>query len=144
MTLAGYSYDHVFSKTEVYLYKRAKTAVECVLTSRCVEGLVRCHELARAVGRVLDLPFEDGHYGFVDHSWLWTKPKPVYTPTPRLGLPNILDVYCVGSLPMVRLVDCSAPALPHAGWAYRPGPLRKDIDEERVKELVALIEEEGP
>ena len=54
----------------------------------------------------------------------------------RIGFPHVLDVYCVGSLPMVRLVDGEHTSLPHIGWAYRPGDERKDIDEGRVEALV--------
>ena len=67
---------------------------------------LRCHELARAVAHVLDLPVQDGSHGLVDHSWLWTGT--------RTAPGNILDVYCVGRLPMVQLV--------HAD--FKPGHFR--------------------
>ncbi len=99
---------------------------------------VRCHELARAVGEVLKLPFQDGMYGFVEHTWLWTHPLgdgADYSDILRIG-PNILDVYCVGRLPMVQLVDGKHTQLPHIGWSYRPTNLRTDIDSSCVKSLV--------
>lgn len=58
----------------------------------------RCHELARAVHAWLQeqghgpWTLVDGRYGVCDHSWL------------RQGF-NILDVYAVGSVPMVQLRD---------------------------------------
>jgi hypothetical protein len=97
---------------------------------------VRCHELARACGFFLSLTHQDGYYGFVDHTWLWTRPLEQRTTFGRIGFPNILDVYCVGSLPMVRLVDGLHTSLPHIGWAYRPGEERQDVDEKTVKQLI--------
>jgi len=83
---------------------------------------------------------QDGKYGFVEHSWLWTKPiSECKILTPRLGFPNILDVYCVGSLPLVRLVDGQHPSLPHVGWAYRPGDKRDDIQFDVVEREVTRL-----
>jgi hypothetical protein len=98
---------------------------------------VRCHELARAAGLLLDLPYQDGSYGFVDHTWLWT--RPLQRTLGRMGFPDILDVYAVGQLPMVRLVACDNVGLPHVGWAYRPGAERDDIDGARVHDLVMAM-----
>ena len=84
---------------------------------------VRCHELARAVGEVLDLPVHDGKYGSVEHSWLLSGRK----------TRNILDVYAVGRLPQVQLVHVEW-MLPHD--QYKTGPFRTDIDEAFVQELV--------
>jgi hypothetical protein len=132
----GYSELNIFSPAELVLVERARRMVE-ELTG--CPPLLRCHELARAVGRVLGLPFQDGQYGFVDHTWLWTAPlqKERSESKFRIGFPNILDVYSVGQVPMVRLVDCSVTALPHVGWAYRPTDERDDVDLEMVEILVA-------
>jgi hypothetical protein len=37
---------------------------------------------------------------------------------------------------MVALIDGEHTALPHIGWAYRPGPERTDID---LKHVAALV-----
>ena len=50
-----------------------------------------------------------------------------------------LDPYCVGSLPVVRLLDGSCTALPHVGWSYRSGPPRMDIDEDLVDSLIRKL-----
>jgi hypothetical protein len=123
----SYSESNVFSPEETRLLRTASWVVGHV-SARGPE--VRCHELSRAVGLVLELPVQDGYYGFVDHSWLWTRPLDPSRPRnlTRLGFPNILDVYSVGQLPQVRLVGCEHPQLPHVGWAYRPGEERFDID----------------
>jgi hypothetical protein len=118
---------NLFSPIEVQLFRRATAIVARV---RDVDA-IRCHELARAAGRVLDLEVQDGSYGFVDHSWLWTSslPKDLGEEYARFGFPNILDVYCPGQLPMVRLLSCKETPLPHVGWSYRPAwRPRTDID----------------
>jgi hypothetical protein len=137
----GYAESNLFTAEEVSLYRRA--AVLVAIVPDIPE--LRCHELARAVGRVLGLEHEDGLYGFVDHTWLWTRPLDRTCPmvrNTRIGFPNILDVYAVGSLPMVRLVDCEHTSLPHIGWAYRPSKPRNDIDQDQVDRLVRLMQEE--
>jgi hypothetical protein len=136
----SYSELNIFSTAELVFFERARFMVDKL--TGCLP-LLRCHELARAVGRVLGLPFQDGQYGFVDHSWLWTAPlqKERSEYKFRFGFPNILDVYSVGSLPMVRLVDCSVTAFPHVGWAYRPTDEREDIDLVVVNVLVQKLVE---
>jgi hypothetical protein len=133
--LIGYSEQVIFTRHDIFLWTRASSLVEKVPEDI---GIVRCHELARAVGLILNLPHQDGYYGFVDHSWLWT--HPVGRTVGRIGFPHVLDVYSVGSMPLVRLVDGRHTSLPHVGWAYRPGNERDDIDQEKVKTLVRAME----
>lgn len=91
------------------------------------EAWVRCHELARAVGRVLDLEVVDGSYGASDHSWLLL---------PRAGRPMlILDVYVPARIPQVQLA-CYWAGAPST---YRAGPARTDIREDVVEALVARM-----
>jgi hypothetical protein len=135
----GYSVKEIFSWQEQETLKMATKMVES-LDEQSIKGEIRCHELARAVGKLLGLEHCDGFYGFVDHTWLWTKPlDPARVITPRMYFPNILDVYSVGSLPQVRLVDCNHTSLPHIGWGYRPGIKREDINEDLVSVLVKEI-----
>lgn len=54
---------------------------------------------ARFVGARLDLVVQDGYFGFVEHSWLWTGPQPQLI----WQIPNILDTYVPGALPQVQL-----------------------------------------
>lgn len=141
--MRGYSASQVFSAEEIRLYWRAVALVDIVPD---IAGL-RCHELARAVGRVLGLEHEDGRYGYVDHTWLWTtaldRESPLVQET-RIGFPNVLDVYAVGQWPMVRLVECGDVSLPHMGWSYRPRRERMDIDEALVDRLVRIMLHEEP
>jgi hypothetical protein len=134
--MKSYSETDVFTSKELTLLKVAQSCVEHVQHREGVT--IRCHELARAVGKVLKLDVVDGSYGFVDHSWLWTTPCPKRLVGSDLyvGFPNILDVYSVGQLPMVRLVACDHPQLPHLGWAYRPGSPRTDINHRLVVMLI--------
>jgi hypothetical protein len=112
--MRGYSATAVFTPLEIGLYRRAVHLVDC-LPDR---PDLRCHELARVVDRLLPPPpadpgpvgppatpwsrrrVVDGWYGSVEHSWIEIH---VLTPPPRRL--SILDVYAVGSLPMVRLVE---------------------------------------
>lgn len=101
MKLKTYAEENVFEAHEVELWKKAVVIVERMPTA--IDGaLIRCHELARAVGQLLELEVCDGKFGFVEHSWLWTGPfEQSHAPW---VLPNILDVYVPGSLPAVQLV----------------------------------------
>ena len=131
--MKAYSELEIFSETEVRLFRRAQGLVSVLGDLPDI----RCHELARAVGLLLDLPHQDGFYGFVDHTWLWT--RPIVRTVGRIGFPHVLDVYSVGQLPMVRLVDGEHTQLPHVGWAYRPGEERKDIQMNIVHDLVIMM-----
>jgi hypothetical protein len=130
--MKGFSEQNFFSPIETQLFRRATAIVSRVEDV----AKIRCHELVRAAGRVLDLEVQDGSYGFVEHSWLWTSPLPKvlgeglqHDEHVCFGFPNILDVYCPGQIPMVRLLFCRETALPHVGWSYRPAwRPRTDID----------------
>lgn len=96
------------------------------------ESFLRCHEIARAFAHVMELPFEDGHYCAVEHSWLYVKhPKEAYAEC-------ILDVYAVGRLPMVQLVDVKTASLSHYKL-YREGKKRTDIRERDVEKVLAAL-----
>ena len=82
---------------------------------------LRCHELARAVQRVLadnTIVVVDGHCGPVEHSWL------------RFSDGAILDPYVPGRLPAVQIVDEVVAAL------YRKGALRRDLRRSIIDRLV--------
>lgn len=128
--MKSYSEQEIFTDRELGLLRRAIWLVERV------QGELRCHELARAIGRVLKLPHQDGFYAFVDHTWLWTEERVEYHPW---LLPNILDVYAVGSLPQVRLVDMQHSGCGHV-QLYRRDKERTDIDESLVERLVIDLE----
>ena len=128
---------------------------------RIVDGLpfedeARCHELARAIGIVLNLPVVDGKYGSMEHSWLLVPRRPswskiVHDITERSAgcrvadFPSerdmsdmffVLDVYCAARLPQVQLIAR------HWGFPstlYKPGPVRTDINEDKVRAIVALV-----
>jgi hypothetical protein len=135
--MIGYSAKEIFKPFELALFQRARALV--TVLSDTFDFEIRCHELARAVGEILRLDVQDGYYGFVDHTWLWTSPLVPHLRAGRSGFSNILDVYSVGQLPMVRLIDGSHTSLPHVGWSYRPGNLRDDIQLRNVGTLAAAM-----
>lgn len=106
----------------------------CTLVSRLpyevMGSVVRCHERVRAVADLLELTFEDGFYGMVEHSWIWLSPREPISPLPR-----ILDVYVPGRIPQVQLID---PHI-HLPFEYRRGPPRTDINQPMVFELIRLM-----
>jgi hypothetical protein len=121
----------IFSAKEVKLFEMATRLVDNL---EDIPGL-RCHELARAVGQVLHLDSQDGWFGDVAHSWLWTS-----KPQSNFFVPNILDVYSVGCLPMVRLIDMKH-ILPY-NLAYKWGSYgmhRTDIKERLVSKIAKSL-----
>lgn len=129
--MKGYAYEEVFTAEERKLQARA---AKLVAKAPYLFGgsHVRCHELARAVAKVLGLKNAvcDGWFGMVEHTWLWTTPH-----QPLAFLPNVLDVYRPGCHPQVVLVHTSS-TLP---FDYRRGDKRKDIDPIVVDRLVAAM-----
>lgn len=123
--MIGYSGTKVFDSEAMKLLHRAESMVAAIPDE---EGL-RCHEVARAVGRSLGLKVVDGKYGPVDHSWIL-----IERPMRR---PFILDPYAVGRLPVVQLVD-NYWNLPHWAW-YTDCGERDDVDEKTVLELMEIF-----
>lgn len=134
--MKGYAAREVFSAREKQLLNDAQALVDIVPYELGGEP-VRCHELARAVGAILKLDVMDGHFGFVEHSWLWTDPFPAQPCGPSWGLPNVLDVYVPGVLPQVQLVDTSA-SLPHR---YSPRPIKDLVIRGDIVDLLVDIME---
>ena len=132
-----YSEREIFCSNDVRLLKVAEKLIGKI-NERNFDGELRCHELARAVGQVLELPHQDGEYLFSQHTWLWV--GPVQPNRAKAGqYPSILDVYAVGSLPQVQLFD-TFPLLGRVGTVYKPGPERTDIKQGVVDELVRQME----
>lgn len=130
----GYSEAEAFTTNELELWRRA-TDLVAQLPAEFEGEPVRCHELARFVGDRFGLEYQDGSFGFVEHTWLWTKPRKGREAL--WALPNILDVYVPGELPQVQLIHTST-ALP---MPYRFGPPRTDI---RERVIVGLLSKRRP
>jgi hypothetical protein len=158
--MKGYSVTsaEVFGKLEISIWKHARRLVEALpetwpsattVTEALYESMtgkpiaaprpLRCHELACAVAHRLGDEYSgvahngsfvlvDGKYGPVDHSWIEWKTAPS-------GYRRILDVYAVGRLPMVQLIDAST-LLQHQGLPYVRSEKKRDdfraLDVERV------------
>jgi hypothetical protein len=128
--MKGYSEQTVFSHQSVLAFRRATRMVERVVDTKTS---TRCHELARACQLALlslghpHWLIADGHYGIVEHSWLEMSPETNHH--------AILDVYSVGRLPMVQLVDIRSLAVRQHLDMYRGSSYRSDIDLHRVQAL---------
>ena len=127
LIMKGYTSTHCLSPREVEIFELV-TAFVAALPERDREGApVRCHEVARAVARYLDLvgvvgvQVVDGRYFAAEHTWL------------VLGSRLILDTYAVARLPVVQLI------LPWFGSVepYQAGAARTDINEGVVTMLCA-------
>jgi hypothetical protein len=133
--MKGYSEKEIFTRAELDVLARASHLV-AKIDVEDFETTIRCHELARAVGRLLGLRHEDGVYsanasdGGVDHSWL-------LVPNSWGGC-SILDVYAVGRLPQVQLVYCGVTVPHHQCFLARAE--RDDIDVEVMNKLAAVME----
>jgi hypothetical protein len=127
----------IFTKEEMKLIDYTNKIVK-VIPNTINGELVRCHEVARIVASILDLWVADGFYGFVDHSWCWVKEPPKEF-IGMSNMPHILDPYCIGSLPQVRLLAGGSTSLPHTGTSYRMGPYRTDINQKFVDKIVNRI-----
>jgi hypothetical protein len=140
--MKGYAATDVFTARELQLLEKATKLVAAVSddTAYVAAGeLIRCHELARAVGDVLHLPVVDGKFGSVEHSWLLTTlPNSAKRTAGFVPRPSILDVYSVGRLPMVQLVDNVHWGLT-AHKAYVEGEFRKDINTGVVERLLCQM-----
>lgn len=117
--MIGYAQAEIFTSKDVDYLERAAELVARAPAK--IDGdWVRCHELARAVAEVLELPAYDGRYGACEHSWIVTPDGAV------------LDVYVPARVPQVQLVDARAP------WAlaeYRTGAPRDDVREDVIGRL---------
>jgi len=142
--IESYSETNIFSDGEIQKY---------MLAAMLVGGLdhnfndMRCHELARAVGKFINLPHQDGRFEGVEHTWLWTreiKPKELSfmykSGGSGLNPPHVIDVYVPGCLPMIQMVDLGAWQLPYKR-AYRVGKPRDDIRENVITRLLTAFEQ---
>jgi hypothetical protein len=146
--MTPYAEKEIFTEEEISLFYRANDSI-CVLSSDDFPEEIRCHELARAAGRILDLPCTDGWYGSVNHTWLWTR-HPTHEELELWSKsgwfhedrPRILDVYLPGVIPSIALIDTWA-LLPQ--WKfYKPGPPREDIDYNLVDRMVERMNATDP
>lgn len=126
--MISYSEETVFARNEICALNAVSKLVGRLHNDVLHGDRVRCHELARAVARYvnerpravgavengIDLTVADGVCGGVQHSWLWTREPSAaelkWWRTRSSGWfhatrPRILDVYAVGKLPQVQLVD---------------------------------------
>jgi hypothetical protein len=141
--MKGYSEAEVFTEFDQSELALAIKVIEAlpdplppgtvVLSGESVPpGPWRCHEVARAVAQLIggELAVVDGQFAGAQHSWIaYREPESKHT--------RILDVYAVGRLPQVQLVDPSWSR----GLGYEPDHLpRTDIDGSVIAYLVSSAE----
>lgn len=121
--MKSYSEKNIFTPRAIKYFKFATEKIKELGDSR--GEIIRCHELARAIHRLIDdsdVKVVDGLYAAVDHTWLMVDCF-------------ILDVYKVGSLPMVQL----SAIVPGEQLQYREDSFRFDIDDEEISLLVSMM-----
>ena len=137
--MKSYSAVHIFTDRERILLSRARRLVTRVkdpgANDKDSPDIIRCHELARAVGKVLDLRYIDGKFGYIDHTWLTTFQKSGDAET-------VLDVYAVGVVPMVILVSTSYMTLSLPKLYVPSRRPRSDIKQDAVDSLVEQMTKE--
>ncbi len=140
--MIGYAQTDLFTAEEIELFRHAERLVAS-LPFEMLEtplGVIRCHELARAVADVLNgqrwgkIPVivQDGKFALVEHSWI------------ELPSRNILDVYAVGSFPQVQLVHMGDGGLRERNRCYQPSVRgRDDIRTDTCRALAKHFAVEG-
>lgn len=133
--MRSYSERRIFTARELDCYRRAVQLVDRI-DETVFEGELRCHEVARAVGKILELPHEDGRYIYADHTWLRV----------TCTVSNaILDVYAVGAMPPVQLLD-AFPPLRRNGLYLRKEErtdIRQDIIDTLLQQMTRQTEAEA-
>lgn len=138
--MIGYAEAFIFDPTAIDIFHRATAFV--ALLDGPFDETIRCHELARAVATVLNLPdlgirslVLDGKLGVLEHSWIQLSCK-----TPDGCTPVGLEVYAPGRLPLVQLVDMSSYLVPGLNSRdYKVCGERTDINWALVEQLVAKM-----
>jgi hypothetical protein len=128
----GYAETDVFNELDVKLMQDAAKVVEVLPDPGQSDLPWRCHEVTRAVAHLLggELAVVDGQYAGAQHSWIAFRGGD--------GDVRILDVYAVGRLPQVQLVDPNWSR----GLGYVPAHLpRTDIDAGVVSFLIYQAEQ---
>lgn len=125
-----------FTLDDLAVLREATAIVDLIPTDFDKGRLLRCHEVARVVGKMLNLRIVDCKYGAMDHTVCLVRPAR----NGKLKGPSgavILDPYCPGRLPQVQLVYQYVGA-PNDGL-YRSTPERDDIRWPLVDKLIAHV-----
>lgn len=129
--MRSYAEKTLFSPEQVLLHQKAEILIENSPDELFGPNLLRCHELAAAVGIYLDLERHDGYLRGVQHSWLTIGPY-----SDMGGV--VLDVYMPGSLPQVQLIETRTPGSPYY-QTYKIGRPRTDIKADQVQSLIQVF-----
>lgn len=128
--MKGVSELHCFSEHELALFRRATQLVALLPEKDQHDEILRCHEVARVVGHMLDLEVIDGRYEYgAEHSWC------IITQVTKFRSFSILDPYAIGRLPIVQMYYI-APTIPNR---YFPEARRSDIKQDVVEHLLGYF-----
>lgn len=123
--MISYSQREVFTERHLQLFDATKDIVSSLFD----DNGMRCHEVARIIGELFNLPVTDGYYCAVHHSWI------------MLDRQTILDPYAVGRLPMVQLVHSNV-AVSAQAKCYVPDDVHcLEVDQAAVAANVSRIQE---
>lgn len=125
--MKGVSELHCFSEKELAIFREATDIVSLLPENDSTGECLRCHEVARVVGELLNLEVIDGRYEYgAEHSWC------VITQVTKFRSFSILDPYAIGRIPIVQMYYI-APTIPNR---YFPEARRKDIKTDVVEDLL--------
>lgn len=124
----SYAAQIVFSEEQKADLALATKLIKMLPAKQPDGNWTRCHELVRAFEPLFKERWHlvDGQYGGAEHSWLVWRGKGMI----------VLDLYAVGELPQVKLVDCGVL------WrrnTYEPGARRRDIRKNVVEWLHGML-----
>ena len=130
--MIGYSASNIFTLQELELLHEVSVQV----VDLPEDEHLRCHELARAIAifhadHPLKLTAVDGKFGLVEHSWIQFAAG-----STERG--HLLDVYAVGSLPMVQLIDAWSLGL-RSARQFVAGVTREDVRTDVVDQLLIAL-----
>ena len=127
--MKGITEHQIFGPKELLAFAEAQRIVAALPEEDTSGELLRCHEIARVVGRLLNLKVIDGRYEYgCEHSWC------VITEVKYRGF-TILDPYAIGRIPPVQLVSV-LPTIPNR---YFPEDKRKDIRGDVIEHLLGIV-----
>lgn len=137
--MKSYAERESFTDGALQLHQLANRIVACIPHSIGSEE-IRCHELARAVAKLLrselpagdELHVQDGHFGILEHSWI-----EYHTAIESAHRCFLLDVYAPGVHPQVLLIDTTViirDAIRHV-----PQGPRDDINEDVIHRIVEAV-----
>jgi len=130
--MKSYSERHIFSGNVKQAFELATYLVDSLEIHKLGGQEIRCHELARAISKILtfkdfDNTVVDGSLWCIEHTWIVLGDGPYG---------KILDVYVPGRMPQVQLIDIHFAIT----RGYEPGT-QKFVKVDQLHEITGLLHE---